>query len=299
LGSLKNDSHKSTIIMEVHPIEREWRRFRSSGKGELLRKSFGLIPKYLREMGLVQISPEVVLPAAIPYGLLKAEEVMRRGVQLLYGPLNSEDDLLANSIHVWAAYRESKAIYRIEPSLAEYLKHSPWPSRIPVEAFRLPGRCIILEIPGSSGPNYIAAVCDLVAGAEVTGILELGLNKYCQPSPKDSDTPDPTHHKWVPKCVLRLDEPDLAISLERTRQTAGAQGGTIPETAILRHQEIALALRSLLYLAGEPDLVRQVHSGMKPAIKDKLRHRDPERFKDLEEPKINTVGASFARSIEH
>lgn len=73
--------------MEFHPMEREWRRFRSSGKGELLRKSFGLIPKYLREMGLAlaQISPEVVLPAAIPYGLLKAEEVMRRGVQLLSG----------------------------------------------------------------------------------------------------------------------------------------------------------------------------------------------------------------------
>jgi hypothetical protein len=29
--------------MELHPIEAEWRRFRSSEHGEILRKSFGLI----------------------------------------------------------------------------------------------------------------------------------------------------------------------------------------------------------------------------------------------------------------
>ena len=29
--------------------------------------------------------------------------------------------MMANSIHVWAAYRESKTIYEIEPALATFL----------------------------------------------------------------------------------------------------------------------------------------------------------------------------------
>jgi hypothetical protein len=39
-----------------------------------------------------------------------------------------------------------------------------------------------------------------------------------------------------------------------------------------------LALSVLLYLAGDPDVVRVVHTGRKPAVKDSLRSREPERY---------------------
>ena len=58
-----------------------------------------------------------------------------------------------------------------------------------------------------------------------------------------------------------------------------------------------LALTILLYLGGEPDVVRVVHPGAKP-IKESIRRRDPERWKDLDEPVTYAVGREFTRAIE-
>jgi hypothetical protein len=53
----------------------------------------------------------------------------------------------------------------------------------------------------------------------------------------------------------------------------------------------------LLYLTGEPDLVRIVHTGEKP-LKAKIARTDPERYRDLAAPSIQAVGKAFARAIE-
>jgi hypothetical protein len=60
----------------------------------------------------------------------------------------------------------------------------------------------------------------------------------------------------------------------------------------------AFALTILLYLAGEPDVVRIAHPGEKPLIKPTVKKRDPERYKDLREPVIHAVGKSFTHAIE-
>jgi hypothetical protein len=52
-----------------------------------------------------------------------------------------------------------------------------------------------------------------------------------------------------------------------------------------------------LYLAGEPDIVRDVHPGERP-IRESVRRRDPERYRDLTEPTIHAVGKTFTRLIE-
>ena len=75
--------------------------------------------------------------------------------------------------------------------------------------------------------------------------------------------------------------------------------GGFDETAELWRNSIAgLALTILLYFGGEPDVVRIVHPGERPAVKSKLERRDPERFRDLREPTHYAVGKEFSRPIE-
>jgi hypothetical protein len=157
--------------MAPFPLER------ASGNSS---KMPGLIPKYFHEMGMSRFPPEIVLPASIPFSYLKADEVVHYWTPLNQ-PLIQDYEWLGNTVHVWAAYRESKIIYRVEPFLSECLSRSAWPCHVPTEALRLSGRCVIIELPADPKPTYVAAVFDLATGAQTSEILELRLSNYCLP----------------------------------------------------------------------------------------------------------------------
>ena len=53
----------------------------------------------------------------------------------------------------------------------------------------------------------------------------------------------------------------------------------------------------LFYLAGDEDCVRIVHAGEKP-IKESIRKRDYERYRDLSTAPTLAIGKTFARFIE-
>jgi len=57
-------------------------------------------------------------------------------------------------------------------------------------------------------------------------------------------------------------------------------------------------LTVLLYLGGEPDLVRQVHPGTKPARERRMHRCDPDRWRDLRAPTLYAVGTAFRAAIE-
>jgi hypothetical protein len=78
---------------------------------------------------------------------------------------------------------------------------------------------------------------------------------------------------------------------------AWVHGGWDETAELWRNTMAGLALTVLLYLGGEPDVVRLVHSGAKP-IKESMRKRDPERWKDLDEATTYAVGKDFTRAIE-
>jgi hypothetical protein len=66
---------------------------------------------------------------------------------------------------------------------------------------------------------------------------------------------------------------------------------------VWRNELAGLTLTMLLYLGGEPDLVRVVHPGEKP-LKAKIARTDPERYRDLAEPTVQSVGKAFTHAIE-
>jgi hypothetical protein len=111
---------------------------------------------------------------------------------------------------------------------------------------------------------------DLLTGEEQTGELALRISQY------DGDV-------WVPISVLHLMRPSLRECVDAA---AEARRHGAPDDAAVQWLNPAsgLALTLLLYLSGDPDVVRIVHPGERPAIKPKLERTDPERFRDLREP---------------
>jgi hypothetical protein len=273
----------------MNPVEAAWRKFRNSEHRDLFQRCLKLRQSFLDSIGLKQCPPEVALPLAVPWNLAALDETQRRGQQV-GNMLSAATNMLVNTVHVWAAYRQSKTIYEIEPALAQCLGRSPWPAETPAAALRLPSRCPIVTIPRPAtegGPAYVAAVYDLLTGEEQSGRLELRISEFMQAA-----------HWWVPICVLHLNRERLAQCLEAAAIEAERHGAPTGEAGRVWRNELAgLTLTLLLYLAGEPDLVRSVHPGAKP-LKAKIARTDPERYRDLAEPTIQAVGKSFARAIE-
>jgi len=196
----------------------------------------------------------------------------------------------AASIHVWAGYREAKTIYTIEPALADCLGGSPWPDRTPTAALRLPSRCPVLALPWKGETIYLAAAYDLVTGAEASGALELRISKF------EDDF-------WIPISIQHLTRGTLQECVEAAAAEARVHGGPDATAAVWLNTMAGLALTMLLYLGGEPDIVGIVHPGEKP-IKESLRRRDQERWRDLAEPNQYAVRKDFtlahrAVEIEH
>ena len=144
----------------------------------------------------------------------------------------------------------------------------------------LPSFCPVLTIPGHS--EHIAITYD----AHVEAALRLHLSKLTLNRNGED--------YWRPYALLELIGKDLKECAAKAQQAGVANDVA---TGIVHSDLVGLVLTLLLYLAGEPDIVKLAHPGEKP-LKPKLARTNPERYRDLSEPKIRAIGGNFARAIE-
>lgn len=280
--------------MSLHPVEAAWRRFRSSPGAALLQECLRLQPEYLGSVGLARLPAEVRLAGAVPWNILALQEARARG-EAIGERLSTAGTRLANSVACWAAYREAKTIYTVEPLLADALGHTPWPDTVPTAALRLPSRCPVLTLPWRGETVHVAAHYDLLTTAEASGRLELRLSLLAG-------------DQWAPLSILHLVGDDLGACVRDAEHVTAElleARDVHPEdrppdgTAGVFHTDLpGLALTVLLYLGGEPDLVRQVHPGARPDREARMRRRDPERWRDLRDPEAWLVGSAYRAAIE-
>ncbi len=83
---------------------------------------------------------------------------------------------------------------------------------------------------------------------------------------------------WIPISILHLTRATLQEYVDAAAAEARVHGAFDETPELWRNTMAGLALTVLLYLGGEPDVVRVVHPGAKP-IKESIRKRDPERFR--------------------
>ena len=200
--------------MDLHPVEAAWRRFRNGPRAALLRRSLESRSSYLRFIRMGRLPNEIVLPGAVAWNLVALDEARARG-ERTGASISIKGSLLVNTVHVWAAYRESKTTYTIEPALADCLGRSPWPDKTPTAALRLPSRCPVLALPWQGEIIYLAAVYDLVTGAEASGALELRVSKF------EDDL-------WIPISILHL------TRIRRPRLACTAASPTPPRCGATR-----------------------------------------------------------------
>lgn len=280
--------------MTLHPVEAAWRRFRSSAGGELLRESLRLRASYCESIGLARLPAEVLLPGAVPWNLLALTEAQARGEET-GDDLSVEGTRLANSVACWAAYRESKTVYNVDALLADALAGTPWPDQVPTAALRLPSRCPVLSLPWAGDVVHLAAHYDLLTRHEGSGRLELRLSML---------------HRdlWYTLSILHLVGDDLAACM---RDAAHVTEELIEERDVplddlppvgpaeAFHSDLAgLVLTVLLYLGGEPDIVRQVHPGARTEREARMRRRDPDRWLDLRDPQVWSLGSAYRAAVE-
>ncbi len=277
-------THQDTPSHPSAQVERAWARFRNGPGGALLRDALNLRTSYLTSIGLPRLPPEVTLPGAIPWNLLALAEAQARGEEI-GRTVSTEGTILAQSVACWAAYREAKTLYRVEPVLAEALARTPWPAQVPTRALRLPSRCPVLLLPWEGQTIAVAAYYDVLTGHEATGQLELRLVHL-----------DGEH--WWTLSLLHLSETDLGACALAAGLEVVARSGSAEATDAFTHPLAGLALTVLLYLAGEPDLVRQVHPGAKPARDARMQRRDADRWKDLRAPAVFALGRAYRAAIE-
>ena len=157
-----------------------------------LQDTMRQLPNYLLHLNLPRLPPQVVCPGGL---LLNWLAVTQPGLSDL-DQIAMTEDLL-----VWAAYRDAKTVWRIEPCLLDALSDCPWPDETPMTAIRLPSRCPVLEWQGPEGPIVISACYDLLTGQEETGKLELRLQWLHE-------------HRWRPLAILYADAPTLSAALD-------------------------------------------------------------------------------------
>ncbi len=260
--------------------ELAWRQVRH-GITPRLQDTMRQLPHFLAYLNLSRLPPQVVCPGSL---LLNWLAVTQPGLSTL------EQIAMAEDLLVWAAYRDAKTIWRIEPRLVEALADCPWPDETPMTAIRLPSRCPVLEWHSPDGPIVVSACYDLLTRQESTGRLELRLQWLHE-------------NKWLPLAILYNDAPMVSVALEQA-QTAGIDraqtivGISMDAGAAFRSDLARLAVILLLYLSGEPDVVRTVHPGAKPHRDARMRRKDPERWADIREPIVWDVGVAYRTALE-
>jgi hypothetical protein len=265
----------------IPDVEQAWLHFRKGPGGALLQEALWLRGPYLASIGLPRLPAEVMLPGAIPWNLLAKGEAEKRG-EAIGQTLSVEGTVLAQSVATWAAYREAKTLYRVEPVLAEALARTPWPEQVPTEALRLPSRCPVVTLPWEGETVHVAAYYDLLTSREETGQLELRLVRL-------------QGALWWTVSLLHMLGQDLGACV----RSAGARVEMEDGPADAFKTDLAgLALTILLYLTGEPDVVKQVHPGAKPQRDARMQRREPERWKDLRNPALFAVGTAYRAAIE-
>lgn len=260
--------------------ELAWRKVRH-GITLRLQDTMRQILNYLSYLNLSRLPPQVVCPGSL---LLNWLAVTQPSLSTL------DQIAIAEDLLVWAAYRDAKTVWRIESCLFDALSDCPWPDETPMTAIRLPSRCPVLEWQGREGPIVVSACYDLLTGQEGTGKLELRLQWLHE-------------HRWVPLAILYNDAPTVSAALEQASAATLDAARKIQSTAIdvgapFRSDLARMAVILLLYLSGEPDLVKRVHPGAKPHRDARMRRKDPERWADIREPTVWDVGVEYRKALE-
>lgn len=269
----------------LNPVEQAWRKFKNSEYDWMVSESVKLTKDgYCDVRGIGKLPNEILVPIE-----LAATLASQASGKSFHGNYEIAD--LGQTIACWAAYREAKTIYFVEDCLAECLAKTSWPEKVPVEALNLPSRCPVFAFLHEGETEYVAVFYNFTPDQKLPLDLELRLVVLRGTA-------------WHTMGIISLAGDDLGDCVKGAAKNYEkysapfSQKGVPITPAFYKSSEVGLILTLLLYLAGEPDIVKIVHPGVRPDKSEKLKRKEPERWKDIHEPKEYILGQSFRKAIE-
>jgi hypothetical protein len=277
-----------------------------------------MIDGALKEKAKIRRLQNVVFPGMVgmPHdvGLFFLKQVFGTDFEL---------DTLPAELSFFEPYRRCKVVYKVHPMLADHLKNTTWPEKLPCSAIKLPYEATVIELEGE--------VYCLHYDVNPETFFVPGTN-YGNPNDKacvraDVDYSNPPldlyvkrvneENKVVPAGIIDLQAPTLQDSLERfydswtktpkMRDLLAAEFGDnnveqemrnyIKETNLVMQRILTV----LLYITGNADIVSIVHPGQKPRaerLKAKPGTRRYEIERDLSEPDEYLVGHNYVSVLE-
>ncbi|WP_284352677.1 hypothetical protein [Roseisolibacter agri] len=269
---------------------------------------------------LVQSLPEVVERRGV---LARADRALvegaLQGVASLDVPVTALDTVTA----FFGAWRREKRVYRLTPELAAELRDVPWPGAYPCAHFRLPDAGVVLEVPADPArgepARTLTAHVDLSVLESPTVATRLAVLVHELEMSADM-------LRLRPLAIIELGGGTLGDAVGAIRhavaETHAARGA--PDHSHLPARERAvldatdawdetspaarLAVNTLLYVLGEPDVVRTVADARAqgPRLVRHLRAAPPpacdqrpeaRRAADLAEPDVYLVGTRYAAAV--
>jgi hypothetical protein len=287
---------------EPHPIEVAWQRFlvRDDSKlllsvteqhrdlvrdllqkyGPIVHKVHELIPSYLKIVGLESLPGEVILPSRLARNLIKAAESSERNEEEQTEIANWAYPL-ANTFHVWAAYRESKTIFEINPVPFGPATFPDFPERVLTRELRLLSHCPVFSMKDEENKRiFFAATYDLLLHDKGSFSLVLQFSSY-------------SDGFWLPLSSLLLSGETLKQCMEKTSRSGGADAWILKDSPQWYFKISTTLLGLVLRMGREPDIIRVVEKGLIPEGQDGLPERDPDLSKDLTTPTIYAVEKDF------
>lgn len=281
--------------------ERSWRAWRRE-HGEWLQECEKWVAEYHKFIlsdapksameSIKQNWPLVPMPGGVPYNLfaVRLEEQGMSQVENFHLVASA-----SNATTAFAAYRQSKAVYRIEPRLWADLSRSKLPTQYPMEHFVLPRNGMAIETEFEGEEIAIIANLDLASSREHMGELEARFSVV--------NAQNLGQIQFF--AALNLSEETLGDAwngfLLSADSHAAAKGFDVRalETLQGKEQEILGAvINSILYILNDEDVVKSVHPGTKPEKTSKNPEK-ARKFQDIKDPDKYNVGREYVAVIEH
>ncbi|MCB1053220.1 MAG: hypothetical protein KDC71_21650 [Acidobacteria bacterium] len=287
--------------MELPLTERAWRAWRGENDSWLqhcetwVSEYHSVLLKEAPKSAMEAIKknwPQVKIPGGVSWNLAD-HQFKQQGLDPLTASRAASS--LSNETQAFAAYRDTKTIYRIEPQLWADLSHAKFPGTFPMEHFVLPRNGMAIESSEKGRSFALIACMDLATGREHMGEVEFRFSFV------DSERMGRLQffaalHPHVPTLQDAWNE--YLVRADANAAAKGVQG--VAQLELAGQEQVLLAgiVNTILYILNDEDVVREVHPGERTEKKSQNPVK-ARKFADIRDPTRIHVGREYASVIEH
>ena len=311
----------------MHPAESVWQQWRQDP----------ILREVLQKASMGAEDPRVALPGLSVANYIMSRIRLRPDMAAFARSMD-QVNMMSRLGNTFQAYRGGKQVYQLTRELTRELAKLQMPLRLPMRELRLPRQGCVLDFtehlgadhpqavvfvsydvydetathisavtfrPGSTAPWQVASIPADLSGRSVwqahQDTLRAGREHLVQGLQQIRARLDALPELQRVQALLRDDMPlRLQAQWEAEIRNYDKYLGQTPEDWVAENPVLPLVVNTLLYLQGDPDVVKTVHPGMRPVRKPKQAPNLEKLARRLDnaEPTVQRIGERFTAAIK-